>query len=114
MCVAMLIGFRPSQPPAEAPLCRGFRAAVRVPVPPSAVRPRAGGAPRPRLGLQLTSVGTGFQCLGFWGLTLYGFRVLGFGFSGCTHVRDAPMSGIYTLLFYWDLHFRLGLVSLSV
>ena len=52
MCVAMLIGFRPSQPPAAAPLCRGFRAAVRVPVPPSAVRPRAGGAPRPRLGLQ--------------------------------------------------------------
>ena len=52
MCVAMLIGFRPSQLPAAAPLCRGFRAAVRVPVPPSAVRPRAGGAPRPRLGLQ--------------------------------------------------------------
>ena len=51
-CIAMLIGFRPSQPPAAAPLCRGFRAAVRVPVPPSAVRPRAGGAPRPRLGLQ--------------------------------------------------------------
>ena len=42
MCVAMLIGSRPSQPPAAAPLCRGFRAAVRVPVPPSAVRPRLG------------------------------------------------------------------------
>ena len=51
-CFAMLIGFRPSQPPAAAPLCRGFRAAVPGPVPPSAVRPRASGAPRPRLGLQ--------------------------------------------------------------
>ena len=76
MCVAMLIGFRPSQPPAAAPLSRGFRAAVRVPAPPSAVRLRAGGAPRPCLGLQeavqdFSAGGFGnlhFRVLEFWGL----------------------------------------------
>ena len=73
MCVAMLIGFRPSQPPAAAPLCRGFRAAVRVPVPPSAVRPRAGGAPRLRFGLQ--EVAQDFSAWGFGDLHL---RVLEF------------------------------------
>ena len=73
MCVAMLIGFRPSQPPAAAPLCRGFRAAVRVPVPPSAVRPRAGGAPRPRLGLQEV-----VQDFSAWGFGDLHFRVLEF------------------------------------
>ena len=95
MCVAMLIGFRPSQPPAAAPLCRGFRAAVRVPVPLSAVRPRAGGAPRPRLGLE-----EAVQDFSAWGFGNLHFRVLeflGFGFSGCAHARDAPMPGIYTL-----------------
>ena len=70
-------------------------------------RPGAGAAVRrpipcrrgPQAPLRVTRAGTGFQCLGFWGLTLYGFRVLGFGFSGCTHARDAPMPGIYTLGF---------------
>ena len=108
------------------------RHAYRVPTEPAAGRgtpvprlqgrrPGAGAAVRrpspcrlgPQAPLRVTRGGTGFQCLGFWGLILYDFRVLGFGFSGFAHARDAPMSGIYTLLFSWDLHFRLGFVSLS-
>ena len=72
-CFDMLIGFRPCQPPAAAPLCRGFRAAVRVPVPPSAVRPRAGGAARPRLGLQES-----VQDFSAWGFGDLHFMVLEF------------------------------------
>ena len=85
------IGFRPSQPPAAAPLCRGFRAAVRVPVPPSAVRPRAGGDPRPRLGLQEP-----VQDFSAWGFGDLHFMVLEFQGLGLV---VAPMPGIYTLGF---------------
>ena len=53
---------------------------------------RAGGAPRPRLGLQ--EAVQDFSAGGFGNLH---FRVLGFGSSGCAHARDAPMPGIYTL-----------------
>ena len=73
MCVAMLIGFHPSQLPATAPLRHSFRTAVRVPVPPSAVHPHASGAPRPRSGLQKA-----VQDFRTWGLGDLHLRVLGF------------------------------------
>ena len=89
MCVAVLIGFRPSQPPAAAPLCRGFRAGVRVPVPPSAVRPRAGGAPRPRSGLQEPV--QDFSAWGFGDLHLMVLEFLGLGLV----VQLSPMPGMH-------------------
>ena len=87
MCVAMLIGFHPSQPPAAAPLCRGFRAAVRVPMPASALSPRAAGAPRPRLGLQ-----EAVQESSAWGLGSLHFKVLEFWGLGAV---AAPMPGMH-------------------
>ena len=65
--------YRVPSEPAAGPLCRGFRAAVRKPVPPSAVRPRAGGAPRPCLGLQES-----VQDFSAWGFGDLHFMVLEF------------------------------------
>ena len=87
MCVAMLIGFRPSQPPAAAPLCRGFRAAVPGPVPPSAVRPSR-RAPQGPFRVTKVHMSVNKGEVGFYRDAR--FRVLGLGFSGCTRARDAP------------------------
>ena len=74
----MLIGFRPSQPPAAAPLCRGFRAAVPGPVPPSAVRPSR-RAPQGPFRVTKVHMSVNKGEVGFYRDAR--FRVLGLGFS---------------------------------